>query len=125
MLTNTELATKVKEEGGFSYSLSNGSEPKAGERKFAVAISKNFERKYSLSSFTPSTLVSYIAEFAGQLSKAGAHLGAWLEGDTVYLDVSVVLTDKSEAINIARANEQLAIFSFENMSSEPVLKLAA
>jgi hypothetical protein len=42
------------------------------------------------------------------------YLGTWIDGDTVWLDVSAIFEDKDEAIAVARANGEKAIWDFDN-----------
>ena len=40
------------------------------------------------------------------------YVGGWKDGDHVYLDVSIVIDDLTDAINTGREYKQLAIYSF-------------
>ena len=49
--------------------------------------------------------------------KKGLYVGLWLEDDIMYIDVSIHIIDYLEALEIARNNEQLAIFDLKNNDS--------
>lgn len=118
MQTNANaLMNELQSNGGFTYAL-DGSSPKAGDKLFAVAYSKDTERTYPLATFTPEDLVEFITDYANELALDGVHLGAWVDGETVYLDCSLILDCEAEALRIGYENNQLAIFCFENMESK-------
>ena len=116
-MQTSALMNELESNGGFTYSL-DGSSPRAGEKFFAVAYSKDSERTFPLASFTPEDLVSFIADNADALASENVHLGAWVDDGTVYLDCSLILDNEAEALAIGRRNDQLAIFCFENMESK-------
>ena len=117
MFNASTLATVLRTDGGFTSSLT-GDSPLPGECKFAVAYSKDSERYFPLSIFEPEDLIDFIADHADALASPGVYLGGWVDRGLVYLDCSLITSDESEAMRIARANEQLAIFCFEDMTSK-------
>ena len=40
------------------------------------------------------------------------HLGAWVDGDTIHLDPTTIVRNKSEALDLGRENRQIAIYDF-------------
>ena len=54
-------------------------------------------------------------EFIG--NKKGLYIGLWLDSDIMYIDVSIHIIDYLEALEIARNNEQLAIYDLKNNDS--------
>ncbi len=106
--------------GGFTIHTVYGDSPKSGDKKFAVSYDKSTERTFPLATFSPADLINYIAANYVALGHPWIYLGAWIDNGTVYLDCSKVTTDRADAFEMARENEQLAIFSFETMESLPV-----
>jgi hypothetical protein len=72
---------------------------------------------------TSADIHEYISQSIDALSLPGRVLGGWCDPATgrVYLDVSVMTTDLSEAMALAVEAGQLAIFDFSAMASIPVL----
>lgn len=54
-------------------------------------------------------------EFIG--NKKGLYIGLWLDSDIMYIDVSIHIIDYLEALEVARNNDQLAIFDLKNKDS--------
>ncbi len=119
MLTDTLHRTLI-ENGGFTFKLDTGEEPRIGDRRFAVAYSKSTERVYNLDTFTIADLVEYIATHEHELSRANVHLGGWVDDGKVFLDCSIVVGDINIAIEIANRAEQIAIFCFEDCTTKIV-----
>ena len=101
------LAEKLKETGGFTYSINEGEHATEG-----VAVS--YEGTQQLYRDPPShqELLDYAEEWRHMLSKHGSHLGAWFNesDDYYYLDVSIVILDLEEAVKIGMVNGQEAVF---------------
>ena len=49
--------------------------------------------------------------------KQGLYIGLWLDSDVMYVDVSIHIIDYLEALEVARNNEQLAIYDLKNNDS--------
>lgn len=49
--------------------------------------------------------------------KKGLYIGLWLDNDMMYIDVSIHIIDYMEALEVARNNEQLAIFDLKKKDS--------
>lgn len=49
--------------------------------------------------------------------KKGLYIGLWLDNDIMYVDVSIHIIDYMEALEIARNNDQLAIFDLQKKDS--------
>lgn len=50
-------------------------------------------------------------------NKKGLYIGLWLDNDIMYVDVSIHIIDYREALEVARNNEQLAIFDLKKKDS--------
>jgi len=92
--------------GGFSESLA-GKSPDGG---FMVAVSADTEMKKPIEDMTRLDILRYIVRHAKLLNKPSAFLGGWLDEGYGYLDVSINVEDKAEALAMAKANKQLAIY---------------
>ena len=62
-----------------------------------------------------STLTSYARDKSDLLRRKKAHLGAWWDEktDNLFLDISLVVDDLEEAKQLARENDQLAIYHLD------------
>jgi len=47
----------------------------------------------------------------------GRNVGAWIDNDLLYLDVSEIVTDRDEAIALGRTREQIAIWDLRKNES--------
>ena len=54
-------------------------------------------------------------EFIG--NKKGLFIGLWLDNDIMFIDVSIHIIDYMEALEVARNNDQLAIFDLQKKDS--------
>lgn len=50
-------------------------------------------------------------------NKKGLFIGLWLDNDIMFIDVSIHIIDYMEALEVARDNDQLAIFDLKNKNS--------
>ena len=96
----------VKEEGGITFSFVDQSEPKSG---FAVGV-EGHEKTVPLDIFTYRSIRGYILDKSVELFEEGYCLGIWIDGNLVYLDLSLVFEDQVEASLVARAHKQLAYY---------------
>ena len=46
-------------------------------------------------------------------NRKGLYIGLWLENDYIYIDISIYIEDKTEALEIAKKNKQLAIYDLK------------
>lgn len=111
-MTRTELAHRAAAltlaTGGATLAA-DGTSPVTG---YAVAL-PGCERVVTPDRL-PAELVTYLQDHADDLSRPGAHLGTWAHDGSVYLDVTLVLSDLAPALNLARSSGQLAIFSLSD-----------
>ena len=82
---------------------------------YVVAPRKETEKRLS-SDFTDDDLRAYIVENADILSLPGARLGGWFDDDnqTFILDVSFPLKNTDDALTVALAADQDAIWDLQN-----------
>lgn len=50
-------------------------------------------------------------------NKKGLYIGLWLDNEIMYIDVSIHIIDYMEALEVARNNDQLAIYDLKNNDS--------
>lgn len=120
--TMIDLATRLSvladsldvPDGGFSVDPRTLADVSGG---YAVCTRPDAERV--LPWVTEIDILSYMREHAELLSEPGSVLGAWRCPTTgrVFLDVSRVVSDQREALQLARAHGQVAVFSFATLSS--------
>jgi GNAT superfamily N-acetyltransferase/transcriptional regulator with XRE-family HTH domain len=109
---------RVKENGGLSVSLKDGSEPTKG---FMVAKGKKFAAIVKAEEFFDEAkgaeiLSSYMKQHKAEFSNSNNYLGLWHNTDDgqVYLDVSENIEDEGEAISRGRDRDQISIWDVAN-----------
>lgn len=107
----------ILQNGGITIGL-NG-EPAPGQG-YAFAPQKDSEFVTPLASLTPATIDQYISEYFTDLSAPGRYLGAWVDGNDVYLDVTTVEPDFNKAHQMAWDANQLAMWDLGNNAEVPV-----
>jgi hypothetical protein len=109
---------RVKENGGLSVSLKDGSEPTKG---FMVAKGKKFAAIVKADDFFDEAkgaeiLSSYMKQHKAEFKNSNNYLGLWHNTDDgqVYLDVSENIKDEGEAISRGRDRDQISIWDVAN-----------
>jgi GNAT superfamily N-acetyltransferase len=109
---------RVKENGGLSVSLKDGSEPTKG---FMVAKGKKFAAIVKADDFFDEAkgaeiLSSYMKQHKAEFKNSNNYLGLWhnTEDGQVYLDVSENIKDEGEAISRGRDRDQISIWDVAN-----------
>jgi hypothetical protein len=106
----SELVEAAKREG-FSVQLTSGEIPVDG---YMVALAGH-EEIIPAQALTVDRLRRYVGEHFDALCGEGyVYLGAWREGDDVYLDVSERVTDKARAVELGAERGQLAVWAVLN-----------
>lgn len=106
----TKLVTQIKNNGGLSLDLVTDTAPNSG---YMVSMPKT-ERRIPLALFNEESLSSFVNYHAKDIYKLGAMLGAWIEKDTVFLDLSVNIPDYDTARLLGIKYKQLAIYDIAN-----------
>ena len=109
------------EKNGFTFSISQNKFIEG--RGFAVANIKNSERIFE--NFENIDKIKflcilknfYIENIVNFLDNKNLCLGGWVDNGRLYLDVSTVLYSKKEALRIASANGELAIFDLSTFET--------
>lgn len=109
MLKVSELKKMVKLNGGFSVSP-NGDTPKSG---FMVSVKDLYKINLDIIDQDDIDFASNIA------SEINGYIGGWLDTtdtnvNNFYMDISINIQDKEQALKVARENGQLAIFDIKN-----------
>lgn len=112
------VLSRVKENGGLSVSLKDGSEPTKG---YMVAKGKKFAAIVKADDFFDETkgaeiLSSYMKQNKSDLATGKNYLGLWHNKDDgqVYLDVSENIMDEGEAISRGQSRDQISIWDVAN-----------
>lgn len=103
-----DLMTRLYYRGGFTVNA-RGLMPAAG---FMVSYA-GYEKSFDAASFDARDILEYVTQYREELSKAGACLGGWYDNEEskrIYLDISVCIPDRVEAITAGKLNGQRAIF---------------
>jgi len=114
---------RVRENGGLSVNLKDGSEPTKG---FMVAKGKKYAAIVKADDFYDETkgaeiLSSYMKQHKADLATGKNYLGLWhnTEDGQVYLDVSENIQDEAEATSRGRARDQISIWDVANFKEIP------
>lgn len=97
----------VKDSGGATIDVKTGQE---AVQRYRFSPDKTTEAKIPLNEFSNDLVHQYRDAHAEALAQPGNHLGAWVDGDHVYLDVSRATDNLAEATAGAQAADQLAIY---------------
>jgi len=110
---------RVKDNGGLSVSLKDGSEPTKG---FMVAKGKKFAVIVKADDFFDEAkgaeiLSSYMKQHKAEFNNSNNYLGLWHNTDDgqVYLDVSENIEDEGEAISRGQSRDQISIWDVANL----------
>ncbi|WP_371590852.1 hypothetical protein [Streptomyces sp. NBC_00470] len=104
-ITTTDIiAWDILANGGLTWDTT-GAAPTTG---YMVSIAGS-EVQIPVDEFSTADLDRF-AEANAPLIRAGRYFGAWVEGDTVFLDISANVAERAEAVAMGYAEEQLAIF---------------
>ena len=110
---------RVKDNGGLSVSLKDGSEPTKG---FMVAKGKKFAVIVKADDFFDEAkgaeiLSSYMKQHKTEFNNSNNYLGLWHNTDDgqVYLDVSENIEDEGEAISRGQSRDQISIWDVANL----------
>lgn len=91
----------LEEDGGFTLNAI-GESPESG---YVVAVSKELERVVR---YHQDTLDRQISKYSREFRPEW--LGAWVEGDQLYLDTVEVVETREEAERLGRERQQISIY---------------
>lgn len=105
------LFSELSLTGGFSYNATTGSfNPSTG---YMVSLA-GFEEQFYFDDFENKDIKQYFVKHVKQLCKEESFLGGWIDGNQVFLDVSININDLETAIYTGIINDQVAIFDCAN-----------
>lgn len=106
-------------DGGFSVSVESWRDARVG---YAVSVFPDCEERIT-GNVRESRIARYLAANAPLLAKPNVVLGGWRnpEDNAVYLDVSIVVPTRAEAVALAKAHGQVAIWDFAACRSIPLV----
>jgi hypothetical protein len=106
-------------DGGFSMTVAGWHDVRAG---FAVSVVPQCEQLI-FGLVTPEDIERYVSDRAATLAHPHVVLGGWRCPDSglAYLDVSVVIRSRRQALALARKHSQVAIWDFANSESVPIV----
>ena len=96
----------LQQDGGVTFSLYFGS--LAGQDLYALSVFPERE-VIDDADVSAAAIEAFILDNLDLLSDPDHSVGIWLEGEDSYLDVSLTVRGRQEAIDLARAHHQLAI----------------
>lgn len=107
----SEFVTAAKANGGATRTL-HGNSPQSGYMVSVPGPEK------VLKSLTARSVDAFTTKHADKLSHPGAYVGVWFnsEDGQWYLDISVNVRTRSQALKLGRQWSQLAIWDVENGS---------
>lgn len=101
------LVDKIKRDGGFTYDPVDDLSPSSG---YAVAYYDDAEEIHDVETITEDDVYSYLDKHREKFRDRRSHVGGWVSEGKVYLDISLVIPDRSEAEKIGIEKNQYAIF---------------
>lgn len=110
MATIQEFNKRLLTQGGATFNLNTGQID--CDKGYGVSLEEH-EQVFLKDEYTEEDLKKFLLKNVGLLYDDDIEVGGWIEEGKVYLDLTEVIEDKSEAITKAVNRNQLAIFDFE------------
>lgn len=107
----------IVQDGGITIGL-DGSQPQASG--YAFSAQKGSELVVPMQQLTPEVINQYVSQHREELSAPGRYLGAWVDGNDVYLDVSQTEQDFDRAHQMAWDANQLSMWDLGGNQEVPV-----
>lgn len=95
-----QMIKSTKTNGGYSDDILT-------KKRYIVSMELNKEVIIPLEKFNKKSLKNAIKDFTLKFNQG---VGTWLNNNNIYIDINQGFNDLEEAMNIARKNNQLAIF---------------
>ena len=83
------------------------------ERGFMVSL-QGYEKKCKTEQETEKAIIENMEIVKGL---DNAYLGAWIDEGIIYIDISILVENKEDALEMGKINNQLAIYDIENNAS--------
>ena len=101
------LTDGIRTDAGATVDVNGSAGPASG---YMVGV-PGYGITLPLSSFTLDDVAAWVTDTRRHIATADAtYLGAWVDGDTVYLDVSQRFNDRGVALIVASQRDELAIW---------------
>lgn len=105
------IIENIKENGGGTYNK----EYKTINAKQGYMVSlQGFEKKCKTDEETEKAIMENMEIVKGL---DNAYLGAWIDEGITYIDISVLVENKEDALEMGKINNQLAIYDIQNNES--------
>lgn len=117
------FCTAILEDGGATFNLATGTSPTSGYivseagHEVVMPMMKN---EIANQIFVTSAVRQYISDKGYELSLVENYLGAWVDKNKLYLDISRVYDNEDEARAMAIKNNQIAYFDLNTLTSKNV-----
>lgn len=107
-----DFVDSIIQNGGATFNLSTGTSPTTG-----YAVSLKGGSKTPIDNTRQSieqTIKEFISIHGLELSIPENHIGGWVDDGWLYLDVSIIMDNLSDAILMGKIHEQKAIFNIND-----------
>lgn len=117
------FCTAILEDGGATFNIATGTSPASGYivseagHEVVMPMMKN---EIANQIFVTSAVRQYISDKGFELSLVDNYLGAWVDKNKLYLDISRVYDNEDEARAMAIKNNQIAYFDLNTLTSKNV-----
>lgn len=105
------IIEEIKENGGGTYNK----EYKTIDAKQGYMVSlQGYEKKCRTDEETEKAITENMEIIQGL---DGAYLGAWIDEGIIYIDISILVENKEDALELGKVNNQLAIYDLQSNES--------
>lgn len=102
--------------GGYTF----GPDWASADISSGYAVSLSGGRQVPVRVFCALDLFQFAADHRYTLRQEGYYLGLWREGETVYIDITLIVPTWQDAVRIGQAHGQKAIYSYDTGVVEEV-----
>lgn len=106
-----KIIEEIKENGGGTYNKELKSI--SASKGFMVSL-QGYERKCKTEQETEKAIMENMEIIKGLDS---AYLGAWIDEGITFIDISILVENKDDAMELGKINNQLAIYDIKNNES--------
>lgn len=113
-IRDDKLVYEILKNGGITFDTKTNQ--KFGRHYGYIVSIEGCEQKVSIEDLTLKVITEYIDEHLNILNQSEYYFGAWIDGGTVYLDISKFSERKQDAEWLGVFENQIAIYDIENES---------
>jgi hypothetical protein len=107
-----DFVDSIIENGGATFNISTGTSPTSG---YAVSLKGGSKTPINESRQSiEQTIKEFISIHGLELSIPENNIGGWVDDGWLYLDVSIIMDNLSDAILMGKIHEQKAIFNIND-----------